>query len=504
MKKIIIITLMLIIVLILFAACAKTDDPTTSPTQNNSETSDINQQSVNEDSVNTEKENQRILPDVPAKDFEKYEFTILGNSEQYHEHWYSRDLFANEQNGDAINDAIYMRNRKAEDQYNINIKAVYAADPVGAAKKNIMANDDVYDLLSIQLEGTGRILAQGGMLSDWNKVPYVDLDKPWWDQNSRVHLSIGGKLYMTMGDLTVVDKDAVFIYLFNKDLIKDLVLEDPYELVRSNKWTVDKIYVMSKAATADLNGDGVVDDHDRFGNLSENNSFYESVLAAGEPFVKKDKDDIPYLNIDNQRLIQSVDKWITFQLDKTATMMANDYGHLYPGNLIWDKQLEMLTRKEALFLFTGMNRVTMLREMECNFGIIPMPKLDEHQENFSNPVHTWCATTLSIPSSAIDIERTGIIVETLTAESYYTLKPAYYEISLKTKLARDEESGEMMDIIFASRTYDLGKVYNWGGIYETVKRLADAKKTDYISSIEKMTEKMQQSLDKTINNFQDQ
>ena len=502
MKRIISSILVLMIILSVFTACSDkgNTNPDTSQEQNNAG-SDMLQETANE---NDTADTPRITPDIPKKDYEGYEFTILGNSVEYHAHWYSRDLYAEEQNGETINDAIYARNIKVEEDYNIKISAAYAGDPIGTARRNIIAGEDVYDLLSIQLEGTGRTLAQEAMLYDWNKVPYVDLDKPWWDQNAREHLTIGGKLFMTMGDLTVVDKDAVFVYLFNKDVIANLMLENPYDLVRNNKWTVDKLYEMSKSATVDLDGDGAINDNDRFGNLTENNSYYESVLAAGEPFVKKDGNGIPYLNVDNQRLIQSVDKWITIHLDTSATMVANDYGGLYPGDLIWDKQLEMLTNWQALFLFTGMNRVTMLREMDCNFGIIPMPKLDEQQANYSNPLHTWCATTLSIPVSTQDIERAGIIVEALTAESYYTLKPAYYDISLKTKLARDDESSEMMDIIFANRTYDLGKIYNWGGIYETVKRLADSKKTDYVSSIEKIKDKMQLAIDKTIESFKEQ
>jgi len=501
MKKTAVI-IILIAAMFIFASCGDREDNARSPQNQNAGTPDITGDSADEE--DTALDNQQILPDIPERNFEGYEFKILGNSEEYHAHWYSRDLFAEAQNGDAINDAIYMRNTKIEDGYNIKISVTYASDPISFARRNIMSGDNVFDLLSIQLEGTGRTLAQGGMLYDWNKVPYIDLDKPWWDQNAREHLSIGNRLFMMMGDLTVVDKDAVFIYLFNKDLIADLGLDNPYDLVRNNKWTVDKLHEMSKTATADLNGDGVIDSSDRFGNLTENNSFYESVLAAGEPFAKKDGSDIPYLNLDNQRLIQSVEKWITLHLDTASTMVANDYGHIYSGDAIWDKQLDMLNNKQALFLFTGMNRVTMLREMECNFGIIPMPKLDEIQLNFSNPIHTWCATTLSIPNTAEDnIERTGIITEALTAESYYTLKPAYYDVSLKTKLARDDESGEMMDIIFASRTYDLAKIYNWGSIYDAVKGLADSKRTDYISLVvERRRDNIQSALEKTIESFE--
>ena len=44
------------------------------------------------------------------------------------------------------------------------------------------------------------------------------------------------------------------------------------------------------------------------------------------------------------------------------------------------------------------------------------------------------------------------------------LQPAYYEVMLTTKLTRDNESAEMLDIIFSSRIYDNGEIYDFGGI----------------------------------------
>ena len=47
----------------------------------------------------------------------------------------------------------------------------------------------------------------------------------------------------------------------------------------------------------------------------------------------------------------------------------------------------------------------------------------------------------------------------MTAESKYTLIPAYYDIALKTKFARNDESGKMLDLIFANRMYDIGHIF---------------------------------------------
>ena len=451
----------------------------------------------------TDAADERIPSSVPVKDFGGYEYRILGNSLEYHEHWYSRDLYAEEQTGDTINDAIYLRNTAIEDMYNVKIKVNYSQNPASDAQKSIKAGDDLYDLLSIQLEGSAQILAQGGYLYDLKQIPHVDLTKPWWDQKAKEQLTMGGKLYTTVSDLSIVDKDAVFIYLFNKDLIRDYGLDDPYRLIEENNWTVDKMYEMARSATRDVDGNSVIDENDCYGFLAETNTFYELVLGANELFIKKDANDNPVPDFANSRLVQSFNKWIEVYNDRNTTMMANDFNAKYPGNEVWDLQLDMLNTKRALFLYTGMNRVTMLRQMDCNFGILPVPKLNSDQAEYSNAVHPWCATSVSIPVTVFDLERSALLLEALTRESYYTLRPAYYDVSLKSKLIRDEESRSTMDIIFATRTYDLGHVFNFGSIFNVISDLAIKKDVNYTSAIEKNEGKVITAIEKSIQGFEE-
>ncbi|MCL2815845.1 MAG: hypothetical protein FWD23_14715, partial [Oscillospiraceae bacterium] len=206
------------------------------------------------------------------------------------------------------------------------------------------------------------------------------------------------------------------------------------------------------------------------------------------------------LNITDPIIGASYEKWINIYNDRQNTIVAQDYASKYAD--IWDYQLQMLAEKRGLYLYTGMNRVTLLREAECNFGILPNPKYDETQSEYYNAVHAWCTTSVSIPVTS-DPERTGIILEALTAESYYTLRPAYYDVSLKTKLMRDDESGEMLDLIFGSRCYDLGHVYNWGGIFDMFGSITEKKSVDFVSAYEKILPKVQQNMEKAIDDFQE-
>ena len=94
----------------------------------------------------------------------------------------------------------------------------------------------------------------------------------------------------------------------------------------------------------------------------------------------------------------------------------------------------------------------------------------------------WCSSSIAVLKSASDPERTGIIIEALSAESMYTLTPAYYDITLKTKLSRDEESAAMLDLIFENRVFDIGAMYNWGNVYQLTLDLAAAKNYNFQSA----------------------
>jgi len=451
---------------------------------------------VAKDEATTEK----LLPDVPDdKDYGGYEFTFLGNSTAYNPYWYSKDLYVEEETGDSIQDAVYYRNRAIEEKYNIKITAKLSGSQYNDAKKSINSGDGTYDVFSVPLQGATAQLAQDGSLMDLKNVPYIDLDKPWWDQRANEQLSIGRKLMFTISDLLIIDKDALFIFLFNKDLIQEQGLEDPYKLVKEGKWTIDKMWDMAKDVPKDIDGDGKMTDTDAYRMLTAGHTIHGNVVSSGHFVITKDADDMPVLNISHPMILASYEKWISLMNDRNSTWVAQDWNSKHTD--IWMYQLDVLSEKRGLWLYAGMDRVTTLRTYDFNFGILSNPKYDESQSEYFNHVHAWCTTAISVPTTA-DPERTGIILEALTAESYYTLRPAYYETSLKTKFLRDNESEEMLDLIFDTRCYDLGHVYNWGGVFDMFCALPLQKNnTDFVSAYEKILPKIEAAMQKAIDNF---
>ena len=456
----------------------------------------------NPEQADEQNNNQRILSEAPVKDFERYEYRILSRGESY-ALWHGTDAYAEEETGDTINDAVYKRNRTIEEKYNIIIANRPSSDILPSARKSIASGSDEYDIMMGPLRNFADSLSQEGMLADLKAAPHIDLSKPWYDQKANEQLTIANKLYVTISDIGKVDKDATWSYLFNKKLISDLSLENPYQLVRDGKWTIDKMLEMSRGVARDLNGDGEMGIEDQYGYAGETYNLYLALLSTGSEIIKKDNGDLPvYIGLDEIGLT-SFTKLLAMLGDKTLTLRADDhYGsgrEVWGGNGIMDAAFK---ENRVLFFDTSMARVALYRNMEADFGIIPSPKRDEAQKEYISSVSVMSTNSLSIPVTVPDMERTGIITDALAAESFYTLIPAYYDVQLKTKLARDDESSEMLDIIFAGRKFDLGLLYDWAGVTSKFEEAMQKNSADIVSSLEKIQEKIVSQIEKTVEAYE--
>ncbi|MCL2816321.1 MAG: hypothetical protein FWD23_17140, partial [Oscillospiraceae bacterium] len=78
--------------------------------------------------------------------------------------------------------------------------------------------------------------------------------------------------------------------------------------------------------------------------------------------------------------------------------------------------------------------------------------------------------------------------------------PAYYDVSLKYKLTRDDESGEMLDIIRETLTMNFGYSYNMstGNVGNYMGELISSKNPNFTSLYEKEFEKRKAVFDKFI------
>ena len=396
------------------------------------------------------------FPELPDVNFGGHEFRILSVADDF-AGWILTQLTAEGETGVALNDAIFRRNRRMEDRFGFNLVHIPAVNPAGVLnglRTSIQEGSDDFDL-GMLLPNHALTLAQEGLLTPIDTIPNIDLSKPWWDQDMIRDFSIGNRVFFTSGDFSLNQYSVTIGMFFNTRLHADLGLDCPYQLVRDGKWTLENFAAMGRAALRDLNGDGIFDYNDQWGLVGVGHVYIIGfVVGMGERYVIKDADDIPALNITSQGFINRF--LDLFDLLTEPWVFNNQSSDRRRGGSVVPPE-ELFMSNQSLFWSPVMNTAVQLRAMDADFGILPQPKLNEQQEHHiagTNVLHV-----MGIPLTSADLDRTGVILEALNAESRLTVLDVYFNTMLVNQLlTRDEESAAMLDIIFANRVYETGRL----------------------------------------------
>lgn len=367
------------------------------------------------------------------------------------EEW-QRELYVEEADGDIMNDAIYARNSAVEEKYNIQIEKIDAADTFGTgADRAILAGEDAYDLVAAHSRNSFSY-AHNKLVLDWfTDMPNVDLSQPWWVQDAINEFSLGGQLYVTVGDISYMDFGASCGMVFNKRIITDNNLDNPYRLVLDGKWTFDKFAEMSRAASADINGDSVYDiDNDAFGYVTGIWYGPSLVLRSAGGRVARNNNSMMELCLNNPYTVLAYEKFFNFIETDAAEVMNS-------GDIV--EMSKPFIEGRALFYDIKISETIRLRNMDDDFGIIPWPKLDETIDTYYVSAGAG-SSAFTVPITVSDTERTSLIVESLAYLGHRDVIPEYFNVVLTTKYARDDDSAAMLDMMIGSRIYDVAFFYD--------------------------------------------
>ena len=399
------------------------------------------------------------------------------------------DIFVAEMNGEVLNDAVYNRTLAVAEKYNVEFEIAYSGDPVGMTAKNAKAGDDAHQIVQEKLIYLQQTLAAQNYLCDFNKIYSVALEAPWYNQNILRDLSINKKVTVLGGDMAVSDKSGINVTMFNKKMVLDYGLGDMYKIVREGKWTLGKLQELAKATSKDLNGDGKMRfEDDQWGLMAEHLVAWCLLVSGGSRLADLDSDGMPYITANTPKAISDWDKILDIMYDKDSrTMHSTIEG--YTDIFMEGRNFLQINVMSTLFL---------MRAMEEDFGIIPPPKCDEAQKDYMTAMSPWVSRFIAVPSTCQNTEMVGAVIDALSRESTNTVMPAYYDNLINNKIARDEESIEMLKMIFDSVVYDIGSIYNWGNIWLMHQGFMDGGSKDYVSFYEKNSAAIQADLDKTI------
>ncbi len=411
------------------------------------------------------------------------------------------EFYADELNGELVNDAIYARNLTVEDR--LGLKLNYVLEPgsnpnqgtwVKSIENSIRAGDQAYDVAA-GYSMAGATLAYDHMLLDLADQPYLNFDKPWWPKSLMEEATCGGKLYFCSGDISTYMIYYMYATYFNKQMVEDHGLTDPYTLVHEGKWTLDTMLSMASGVYEDVNGDGKKDDGDRYGMVLHTTYSDPFFFGVGLRTTEKNADDIPVLaaSFGGERTHWLLQTLVGFFDTNDGLMVSGLDGYTIGDNLFKEGR--------ALFTVNEFQYVAIkIRDAEIDYGILPIPKYDEAQQEYST-VMSFPYSLYGIPADAKDPAMSAALMECLASESYRTVTPALFETGMKVKYATDNESAQMFDIIRETIVFDFGRVFTNSMNSMTFSLFRDAlssKKDNWISIYEKNENKLTAALDKVV------
>ncbi len=407
-----------------------------------------------------------------------------------------------EQTGEIVDDAILTRNLSVMERLNVTFR--YDAIPgdlstaTNNVRKFVSAADDMYDIVSAP-QYSMVSLATSGFFVNALTLNYIDFDMPWWWTDYMNELSIGyNTRFFLVGDYFLNMLTGTRILFYNKKLYTDYFGEtgELYDTVLTGRWTLDRMKTLIDGVYADLNGNSEVDVEDQFGFVTY------AAYSSTDPFAfgtdvkltTRDENGVVKLNVEGN--------------EKAADLLLKLLGIFWcQGSWIYDHTKTEHTVNglkfiagESLFLGnSSFDDASRFRDMEDDFGVLPYPKYDETQENYSSFVQdSYNLGIIPVTSGSLDI--IGAVVEALSAETYRTVINAYYETALKIKYTRDDMSSMVIDIVHDSVNTEFAFAYysilgTFGSIY---RELISSKKSEFASTAAKSSINAEKALQKLI------
>lgn len=383
-------------------------------------------------------------------------------------------------------DAFWENKRQVESDLNCTITYNFY-DPVSGFDTifpELMAGEKVSDILFTAFHALGSYI-NSDMLVDLQEMPGVNLNAKYWNQAITKASTMNGKTWATCNDMQYLDNRVGGVF-YNRTLVNKLGLTDPYDLVKNDQWTFDKFREMALAATKD-NGDGNWTDADTYGfvgvNLGVN--FY----FAGGNRVTNVVDGKMKFTMNTPQALETINffqklRWndgVFFQL---------------PEGENWMKWHNMFSEGKSLFLICTISEAEYLREMEDEFGWVPMPK-GPQATSYAAPIE-WNSAVMSILKTNTDLDKTGPVVEALAYLGHRIHESAAEEL-YEILLNGDEKSKEMHELTLENQVFDVYQTNVVPQIVNCFNEVLEAQNNDPAATIQSNEEAIQISIDNAFN-----
>ena len=409
------------------------------------------------------KEVEPLDKDIQALDYSGKTITILsrpGTSE-----WAKTEIWVEEITNNPVNDAIYNRNAFVCETLGLkeinNVTAPSGSSHAGSIseKVNVMVSsgDQTYDIVAGSVYYDTPLINQGMMydLYDNGIDTYLDASKPWWANYWIEQAETGGRLYCITGAPALSLTRLMFVMYYNKDFGENEGLEDMYTVVSEGRWTIDYLNEVISPIYRSLNGDDERDEEDQYGLLINHYENCDMFWSAFDMSMIR-RDDEGWFEFD-----ASQQEKISAAFEKVYYLIRENPGTYDTGSSEGFKTACIIfSNGNALFaaLHLYYAETKEMRNMQDEYGILPIPKYDEKQKDYFTYAHDQY-TVFMVPKTVADPEMSGAVLETMAYESYRSLQPTYYDLVLKGRYANDPQSRSILDTVTTNVMVDPSYIY---------------------------------------------
>ena len=427
----------------------------------------------------------------------------------YEEGMTSGQVAVPELNSNPVNDAVFERNKLVESRLGVKIvndddKSGDAYHVVNKTVTLVQSGSTDYDAIT---SPCWVVLDQSisGTFSNLTGSEYLDLSQPWWTQDFNEACSFQGNQYAASGHLLLGIYRSAYATVFNKDLFTDVNQPYLYGYVDNGTWTLDKQAALVPLLHRD-NGNGLQDEEgDIYGFVSNDFISVDPYWAACEIDILSKDEDGDYIWVFDSGVMHNA-------AEKILNLFFNTDGgtFCFPE----DDSFQTMTRTMFAEGYAAMATLCIhalensaLRNMTDEYGVVPMPKYDENQADYHSQMHD-AFTIACIPTTVKGerLEQMAAFLEAMSSASYRIVRPDYYETTLRTKIAQDPQSSEMMDIIINNIHIDAGIIYshNIGSFHQGIQALVEGKTNNAVSRFKSMSKSAQNYLVKLVKKLDQQ
>ena len=409
-----------------------------------------------------------IYDSVPNERYENYVFRILNAVTASEASSLDTETIA----GNNLNEALYRRNSNVEERLGITIEEVRDTPELvfDTAVAACLSGENTYSAVCNTADNMATMAVCGYLVTD-SYLDGIDLTKPWWNFSAIEGASVDGAYFFFFGDLQLSYYDAHSMVGVNMDMIADIDgLSDPYGLVDRGQWTVDRMYRMMQSAEADLDGNGERSWEDRYGTCVDDSMVLSLVMGCDTSISARDDYGLPYISAFDDEKFYDAFKLISDSFYERCDFIYDTKKNEKDGMTAASQFKE----GRSLFYITTVGQLSSLRDMDYEFGVLPMPKYSTDQKDYVSFLSAKNALAIGVMATGRNLLRTGNILENMAAESHREggLVDCYVDTVLSFRYVNDEKSRENLNTVLASGVFDPCEMYGWGGVSDKLIELA--------------------------------